>query len=179
MDRGNNSDPYVEIIVENKKGKQREMETEKIEKNLNPKWNQDLEFEDCKIGDTLKLRIMDWDWGPAADDEMCYIEEMQLSGIPFEGWMELLPSKEVQKKYRKKMDKLKGMKVKIGIKYEWIDPDAEQKDDGKSKGLGGLFDNVTSSIKKKGKETKHRALNIERLEKPERKPMHLRFVKIP
>ena len=177
MDRGNNSDPYVEIVVVDENGKKREMETEKIEKTLNPKWNQDLEFENCKIGDTLRLRIMDWDWGPGIDDEMCFLEPMQLSGVPFVGWMDLKPSKETEKKYRKKMDKIQGMKIKIGIKYEWIDPEDEEKESGKKKkGLGGLVGKLGQSIKKTANINPGPKVEIgEKLKKPDRKPMQLRY----
>ena len=173
MDRGNNSDPYVEIVVMDENGKKREMETEKVEKNLNPKWNQDLEFENCKIGDTLRLRIMDWDWGPGVDDEMCFLEPMQLSGVPFEGWYDLKPSKEVQKKYKKKMDKIAGMKIKIGIKYEWIDP--EEVVEEKKSVFGGMLGSIKKEMKKATKQAPKVEI-AEKLESPDRKPMRLRYV---
>eukprot|EP01084_Bolivina_argentea_P301152 519463_1 len=126
MDRGNQSDPYVEIVIEDENGKKREKECEKCKKNLNPKWNQDLEFDNVHVGDRLYLRVMDWDFGLDKDDEMGYIEPLILTGTDIEKWYPLQPSKEVSKKYKKKLYLIENMKIKIGIKYEWDDLDVDE-----------------------------------------------------
>jgi len=169
LDRGNQSDPYVEIVIEDHDNRKREKETEPIKKNLNPKWNQDLEFDRCQVGDMMFLRVMDWDFGLDKDDEMGYIDPMTLTGTDFEGWLKLKPSKEVQKKYKKKPYLLDAMKIKIKIKYQWddvgLDEDARQKKKGNA--LSFLSNLAPKKEKKPGVE-------IEKLHEPKRQPMQLR-----
>ena len=88
------SDPYAEVIIQgdNKKDR-REKECEKEKKTLNPKWNQNLEFPKVCIGDTMYLRVMDWDFD--ADDEIGSVDPIVLKGNDFEGWLRIKPSKEV------------------------------------------------------------------------------------
>ena len=167
--RNPQSDPYVEIVIENKKtGKKREKECEPIKKNLNPVWNQMLRFDNVAVGDTIHLRVMDWDAGPDPDDEMGNIKPLTVNGRDFDDWIALIPSKEAQKKFKKKKSRLEGMKIKIGIKYDWdVDPDAGKKKKGL---LGGLAKSMPKLQKKKS------TAFVDKLSEPERRPMQLRYI---
>eukprot|EP01084_Bolivina_argentea_P301149 519459_1 len=123
---GLGSDPYVEIVIEDKNGKRREKECKSIRNNLNPRWNQDLEFNNVSVGDKLYLRVLDWN-NFAPDVELGFIDPMILTGDDSETWIKLKPGKEVQEKYRRKLYKIKNMKIKIGIKYVRITADDRKK----------------------------------------------------
>ena len=110
---------------------------------------------------------MDWDAGPDPDDEMCNVQPFALTGIDFHGkWYDLTPSKEAEKKYKKKMDKLKGMKIKLDITYDW---DVEEMEERGPK--RGLFRTVTRALKKKTPKA-----NVDKLSEPERRKMELRYI---
>ena len=161
-----NSDPYVEIVIESQKTKKkREKETEPVKKNLNPKWNQELTFDNIEVGDEMYIRVLDWDAGPDPDDEMANLKPMALTGTDFNGkWFELIPSKEAEKKYKKKKDKLQGMKIKLDITYDW---DVVEETEKKKK---GLFKSISKTFKKK----KKKEANVDKLSEPERRKMELR-----
>jgi len=156
------SDPYVEIVIQDRDGKKREKEIEKVEKTLDPKWRTKLVFNNVRIGSTMYLRVMDWDAGPDPDDEMGHLAAFTLNGVDKEAdWMELTPSKEAEKKYKKKRDKLKDMKIKMGIKYDWdVEPVETKK-------KGGLF----SKLKPKAAKA---AQTVDKITEPQRRVMQLR-----
>ena len=130
----NKSDRFVEIKIDDK--------TETFDSKPNQQWNDDqgqqLEFENCEIGDTLKVRIIDQDF----NEKLCYTKAKKLDGIDIDRkWLPLLPSGEAMKKY--KMDEIKGMKIEIGIKYEAVDSEdnteekeeEEKQEESKDEGL--------------------------------------------
>ena len=173
------SDPFVVITVRDESGGERNKETKKIKKTLNPKWNQDLVFENCKFGDSLRLSIVDWNWGLYQNEGMCFIEPRKLDGESIEGlWLPLLPSDEVKKNHRNKMDQIKGMKIKIGIKYESVDWEEEEKwnKEFEELGMAGRFvrsitDHMTGNLSPK--EPKPEIGR--KLVRPNRKPMQLKL----
>eukprot|EP00485_Elphidium_margaritaceum_P001758 CAMPEP_0202694498 /NCGR_PEP_ID=MMETSP1385-20130828/8345_1 /ASSEMBLY_ACC=CAM_ASM_000861 /TAXON_ID=933848 /ORGANISM="Elphidium margaritaceum" /LENGTH=1708 /DNA_ID=CAMNT_0049350357 /DNA_START=54 /DNA_END=5180 /DNA_ORIENTATION=+ len=162
------SDPYCEVVIQSQSsGKRVEKEIEPIKKTLNPIWNQSLAF-DVEIGDTLFLRVMDWDAGPDPDDEMCSIQPMTLSGVDFgDRWFDLRPSKEAMQKYKKKPDKLKNMKLKLSMRFEMME--APEKKESASKKLGAVFKKVIP--KKKAKKPE---FETSKLSEPSRRTMELR-----
>ncbi len=161
------------MVIEDGKGKKRERECEPFKKNLNPKWNEDLQFDNVKVGETLSLRVMDWDFGFDKDDEMGYIEPRTLTGTDFEGWLALKPSKGVEKKYKKKRYLIENMKIKIGIKYEWDDLELSEDERERKKKKKKTFLGISLPGSKKQSQ-----VSIDHLSEPERRPMQLRYVRM-
>ena len=170
MDPDNKTDRFVEIKIDDMVKKTETMDkidnvikktetfnpvrtSQTFDSKPNQQWNQDqgqqLEFENCEIGDTLKVRIIDQDF----NEKLCYTKAKKLDGIDIDRkWLPLLPSGEAMKKY--KMDEIKGMKIEIGIKYEAVDiednteekEEEEKQEESKDEGLLTTMQSVAKTV---------------------------------
>ena len=118
MDSDNKSDRFVEIKI----GDMPDMvkKTETFDSKPNQQWNDgqglQLEFENCEIGDILKVRIYDQD----LNEKLCFIKATKLDGINNRKWIPLLPSDEAMETME--------MEIEMGITYQQISVESKEEE---------------------------------------------------
>lgn len=88
------SDPYVKVFLKSDKGdlkgvwideegerKQGHQETNYIEQNLEPQWNEIVEFLDYEIGDYLYFEVWDKDFQMWQSDDLLGQQEMNSNAV--------------------------------------------------------------------------------------------------
>jgi Ca2+-dependent lipid-binding protein len=81
-DSGGTSDPYCCVTIGKEKQK-----TQKIMKNLNPQWNEELKFSTLIFEQNITFQLFDWDrFG--SDDPLgsCFIEAWKVILNPNQDW---------------------------------------------------------------------------------------------